>query len=129
LKRAKWIIKDSGKRKVFKSGMVRDTADDKIEYWRIFIGPLLKRYAAHITKGAAKYPDPKPGVPNWTRAVGEEELLRFRDSLARHFFQYMNGELDEDHASAVVFNLNGAEYVKERMKRGKSAVRRKDRRA
>jgi hypothetical protein len=26
--------------------------------------------------------------------------------------QYLRGDVDEDHASAVVFNLNGAEYLR-----------------
>jgi hypothetical protein len=50
------------------------------------------------------------------KASGQEELDRFRASAARHFAQWMAGDTDEDHASAVWFNINGAEYVKERLK-------------
>ena len=42
----------------------------------------------------------------------EEELNRFKASLFRHFIQYMNGETDEDHAAAILFNVQGIEYVK-----------------
>lgn len=109
-------VKDSGERMKFDSGMVRDTAAGKVDWWRVFVGPILERLAVHVTKGAEKYPDIKPGIPNWTLASGEAEFQRFRDSAARHFAQWMRGDRDEDHAAAVVFNLNGAEYVRGRMK-------------
>jgi hypothetical protein len=70
---------------------------------------------AHVTKGAAKYPDVKPGVPNWTLAAGPEEYQRFKDSAFRHFIQWYENERDEDHAAAVLFNINGAEYVRDKM--------------
>jgi hypothetical protein len=110
-----FTIKDSGKRKEFQSGMVRDVTEGKINFWRILTGPMFKRWAIHLTKGAEKYPDIKPGISNWTLASGDEELSRFKDSAFRHFIQWYNGETDEDHAAAVFFNLNGAEYVKEKM--------------
>lgn len=113
---SEYEIKDSGKRLAFDSGMVRDTAEGKLQYWRLLVGPMFKRWAAHVTKGAVKYPDVSPGVPNWTLAAGAEEYTRFRDSAFRHFVAYMDGEVDEDHAAGVIFNINGAEYVKEKMK-------------
>ena len=111
-----FVIKDSGKRAEFSSGMVRDTSEGKTRYHRIADGPMLRRWAAHLTKGAEKYPDVAPGTPNWTLACGEEELARFRESAFTHFMQWYYGEEDEDHGAAVFFNINGAEYVKEKMK-------------
>lgn len=108
-------IKDSGERTEFKSGMVRDITAGKTHFWRILIGPMFKRWAVHLTKGAEKYPDVRPGVSNWTLASGEEELARFKDSAFRHFIQWHQGDVDEDHAAAVFFNINGAEYVKAKM--------------
>ena len=105
-----FTIKDSGKRKEFNSGMVRDIEDDKIDYLLIRDGSMFKRWAIHVTKGAKKY-----ARQNWMKASGEEELLRFKKSASRHFEQWLNGEIDEDHASAVFFNINGAEYVKEKL--------------
>src|SRR5438105_106835 len=95
--------------------MVRDTAADKTDFELIFNGPMAERWAEHLTKGARKYPDVRPGVPNWTLASGEEELVRFRKSAMRHFIQWFRGDEDEDHAAAVLFNVNGYEYVKRRM--------------
>ena len=111
-----FTIKDSGERVAFASGMVRDIASDKIDWHRTADGPMLKRWAVHLTKGKNKYNDVKPGVPNWTLAAGDEEYERFRQSAYRHFMAWFYGERDEDHAAAVIFNLNGAEYVREKTK-------------
>lgn len=106
-----FIIKDSGTREQFSSGMVRDTAADKVDYSLALDGPMFQRLAEHLTKGAKKY-----AKRNWMQAVGQEELDRFKESALRHFLQWFKGDVDEDHAAAVLFNINGAEYVKGRMK-------------
>lgn len=110
-----FVIKDSGKRQEFSGGMVRDTQDGKIDWWRVRVGPMLKRWAIHLTKGNIKYPDVSPGTPNWTLAAGEEEMFRFRASADRHFAQWMDGDVDEDHAAAIYFNVSGYEYCKEKL--------------
>jgi hypothetical protein len=109
-----FAIKDSGERQQFASGMVRDTQGGKTDYWRALDGPMFERWAEHLTKGAVKYPDVAPLVPNWTLAEGAEEIARFKASALRHFLQWFRGETDEDHAAAVFFNINGAEHVKAR---------------
>lgn len=109
-----FIIKDSGERAQFASGMVRDVTTGKVEAHRTLDGPMFDRWAEHLTKGAVKYPDVKPGTPNWTLADGDAERERFRQSAFRHFMQWYRGQTDEDHAAAVFFNINGAEYVKGR---------------
>jgi hypothetical protein len=108
-----FVVKDSGERRSFDSGMVRDTAEGKVNFLSVRFGPMLRRWAAHLTKGREKYPDVTLGVPNWTLAKGLDELLRAKESAARHFEQWLAGERDEDHASAVFFNINVAEYVLE----------------
>jgi hypothetical protein len=110
-----FIVKDSGKRAQFNSGMVRDTTEGKPDFELIFNGPMADRWAAHLTKGAMKYPDPTPGTPNWMLADGQEEMIRFRKSAVRHFRQWLRGDVDEDHAAAVYFNINGFEYVKKKV--------------
>jgi hypothetical protein len=105
-----FTVKDSGQRSEFTTGMVRDVNDGKIKYDLVFDGPLMERYAAHMTAGAMKY-QPR----NWMKAATQEEFERFRESAIRHFFQYIRGDEDEDHFAATVFNLNGMAYVKERM--------------
>lgn len=102
-----FTIKDSGQRAQFDSGMVRDVTEDKVDFSLIFDGPMLARWAKHLTLGAKKY-----DKRNWMKAAGEPELNRFIESAARHFVQWMAGDKDEDHAAAVIFNLNGAEYIR-----------------
>lgn len=108
-KRGDFIVKDSGKRQEFASGMRRDTTEGKPLY-TLIDRKLLKRLAMHLTKGAEKY-----GRENWKLANSQEELDRFRDSAFRHFMQWLDGERDEDHLSAVVFNIWAAEYVQEKL--------------
>lgn len=104
---SEFTIKDSGKRQEFTSGMVRDVADDKVNFSLIADGPMFRRWAVHLTNGAKKY-----AKRNWMKAAGEAEYERFRESAFRHFMQWFYGDEDEDHASAVYFNINGAEYLK-----------------
>lgn len=113
-------IKDSGERQEFEGGMVRDTETGKIDFTNLLLWfePMGTRYAEHLTKGRGKYRDVGEGleqVPNWTLASGWEEYHRYRRSAVRHMKQWLAGEEDEDHAAAVLFNINGAEYVKARM--------------
>lgn len=102
-----YAIKDSGERKQFDGGMVRDTEEGKLDYTLILDGPMLKRWAAHLTKGAKKYE-----ARNWMKAQGEAEMERAKRSLMRHLMQYLDGEVDEDHAAAIFFNINQIEYIK-----------------
>ncbi len=106
-----FVIKDSGKREQFSGGMVRDTADGKIDYTLIRKGPMFERWAEHLRKGAAKY-----GKHNWLKGEGQVELDRAYESASRHFEQWMRGDIDEDHAAAIFFNVNQVEYLKLKMK-------------
>lgn len=106
-----FTVKDSGQREQFSGGMVRDVETDKPDYTFIMDGPMFDRWAEHMTKGAKKY-----GDRNWMKAEGEVELARFRRSAMRHMRQWMRGDVDEDHASAVFFNINAYEWLKAKMK-------------
>lgn len=105
-----FVVKDSGERRQFASGMVRDTDAGKTLWHLVASGPMLQRWAVHLTKGAEKYSE-----NNWMKAEGEAEFNRFRASAFRHFMQWFLGDRDEDHAAAVMFNINGAEYVRDKM--------------
>lgn len=106
-----FITKDSGERQEFKSGMKRDVTTGKILWHLTASGPMLKRWAELLTRGAEKY-----DANNWMKADGNEELNRFKESAFRHFMQWYLNEIDEDHGAAVIFNINGAEYVKDKLK-------------
>ena len=91
--------------------MVRDTSEGKIDYLLVRDGPMYKRWVVHLTQGAKKYTK-----RNWMLANGVEELERFKESAIRHFEQWLEGKTDEDHASAVFFNINAFEYLKRKLK-------------
>jgi hypothetical protein len=103
-------IKDSGARESFDSGMVRDTEEGKLDFSLVLDGPMFKRWAAHLTKGAQKY-----APRNWMKAAGEAEFDRFKRSFLRHVVAYLDGDRDEDHAAAILFNVNGMEYVRDQL--------------
>lgn len=102
-------IKDSGQREQFASGMQRDTTKGKSDPSLVLDGPMFRRWVAHLDAGAVKYQK-----RNWMKAQGPEEYARFKESALRHFLQWWYDERDEDHGAAVFFNINGAEYVRER---------------
>lgn len=119
-------VKDSGERKEFASGMVRDTTTGKARPDLVRDGPMYQRWVNHLTAGAVKY-----AARNWMQAAGAEEYNRFLESADRHFniwitwmLQGINIEdpsnpttepLVEDHAAAIFFNVNGACYVADKM--------------
>jgi len=110
-------IADSGKRITYDSGSMRDPSEGKIKWSRITFGPMMRRWAQHLTTAEAKYPDPSPGYPNFMLIETEEELIRYKESAFRHFMSWFMDETDEDHASAVFFNINGVEIIKDKQGR------------
>ena len=110
-----YTTKDSGKRQEYQSGMRRDTQEGKPDFTLLltelpYNEQLLTRWAELMTRGAEKY-----GRRNWQMANSLEEYDRFKTSAMRHFIQWVTGEDDEDHAAAVLFNINAAEYVKSKI--------------
>lgn len=112
VERAKaYLTKDSGERLAYASGMVRDTQAGKPR-WDLVIPAdqpyaeqFLTRVAELMGRGAEKY-----GDRNWEKGHGAEEYERAKGSALRHFMQWFCGETDEDHAAAVFFNIQQAEY-------------------
>lgn len=98
-------VKDSGKREEYDSGARRDTRAGKGRY--DLVPPVaLKRVAKHYENGAVKY-----GDNNWRLGIPSS---RFMDSLLRHANRYLDGERDEDHLAAVIFNAMAIIYNEER---------------
>lgn len=91
------------------SGMVRDTDEGKPDYTLVY-WPIVTRWAVLMAHAAKT-----KGRDNWRKAHSEDDLVRFRQSAARHFVQWLNGEDDEDHLAGLLFNLGGAEYVKDQL--------------
>ena len=108
----KYETKDSGKRQEYASGMRRDVQDGKPDFTLLLTDlpykeQMLTRFAELMARGADKY-----GRRNWQLANSQEELDRFKASALRHMMQWQSGEDDEDHASAVYFNIMAAERLK-----------------
>jgi hypothetical protein len=101
--------KDSGKRVEYKSGFRRDIQEGKPRFDLIW-APILRRWADLMARGAEKY-----GENNWKKANTEEERMRFKASAFRHFMAWMEEQEDEDHATAVMFNIMADEYMKNKL--------------
>lgn len=109
---AEWTTKDSGQRTHFEGGGQRDSEAGKPRFDLLlpkdvpYRQQVLTRLAALMGRGAEKYED-----RNWEKFADEAAYDRAKSSAFRHFMQWFNGELDEDHAAAVLFNIIAAEYV------------------
>lgn len=99
-----FVTKDSWERKEFSNWFVRDTDNGKLRYDLIPLN-MLERLAWLYTRWMEKY-----GANNRQQARGKEAIDRFKQSAFRHFMQWMNGEDDEDHGMAVVFNVMAYEW-------------------
>jgi hypothetical protein len=82
------------------NGMKREDKNTKHNYLDYFTPQVLDRYAIHMKKGA-----PKHGSANWKKGgYPKEEYLQ---SAMRHLLALWNEEVDEDHASSLMFNVIG----------------------
>ena len=92
-------IKDSGERRQFNTGAVRDMADGKGDMVSVPWESIL-RLSKHYENGAKKYNrfNYRKGIP----------VSSFIDSACRHLAKYQCGWDDEDHLAAAAFNILGA---------------------
>ena len=90
------MIKDSGNRRTFETGAVRDMHEDK---GRMDLLPWMAiiEVSKHCENGAKKY-----GEHNVDKGIPTSSLC---DSAARHLAKYLSGETDEDHLLASAWNL------------------------
>lgn len=92
-------IKDSGERREFETGAVRDMAEGK-GLMVVMPASALLRLSRHYEHGAKKY-----GKFNWQKGI---PVSSFIDSALRHIMKYLDGWDDEDHLAAAAFNILGA---------------------
>ncbi len=90
------MIKDSGNRRTFSTGSVRDMAEGK---GRMDLLPwsAIMEISKHCENGAKKY-----GEHNVDKGIPTSSLC---DSAARHLAKYLAGHTDEDHLLAAAWNL------------------------
>ena len=98
-------IKDSGTRRQFDSGAVRDMQEGK---GRCDLLPAcaILRIARHFEAGAKKYDD-----RNWEKGI---PVGSFIDSAIRHLMKYLDGQVDEDHLCAAGWNILCAMWTEEK---------------
>lgn len=100
------MIKDSGKRREFTTGAVRDMAEGKGDMVSIPWEAIL-RLSKHYEQGAKKY-----ARFNFRKGI---TVSSFIDSAERHLAKYQCGMDDEDHLSAAAFNILGAMLMENTM--------------
>lgn len=90
------IIKDSGERRLFDTGAVRDIQEGK---GRMDLLPwaAVMEISKHCEAGALKY-----GEHNVDKGIPTHSLC---DSAARHLAKYLDGWKDEPHLLAAAWNL------------------------
>ena len=88
-------LPDSGSRREFLTGAVRDVTEMKGTY-HLLPPRAMRALAIHFQRGGVKY---KPR--NWEKGIPLEVFL---DSLIRHAFSILEHSHVEDHAAAVAWN-------------------------
>ena len=98
-------LKDSGHRREFETGAMRDMQEGK---GRCDLLPAcaLIRLSKHYEAGANKY-----SARNWEKGIPISVML---DSGLRHIFKYLDGQTDEDHLVAAAWNILGAMWMEEK---------------
>jgi hypothetical protein len=103
-------VQDSGQRRKFSTGAVRDMHEGKGRY-DLLPPEGIRRIALHFENGAKKY-----GDRNWEKGM---PLTIYLDSALRHIFKILEGLDDEDHAAAACWNMLCFITIQERIEKGK----------
>jgi len=88
-------LPDSGERSEFATGAVRDAMSGK-GLPSLIPPAAIRRLAQRFEDGAAKY-----GRDNWQKGI---PLSRYNDAIIRHTLAAAEGQTDEDHLGAVLWN-------------------------
>lgn len=103
-------IKDSGKRRDFDTGSVRDTDEGK-GAWHLLPFHALLEFARHMREGADKY-----GWRNWEKG---QPVASYLNSAIRHLYEWLAGYRDEPHLRAAAWNIMCALETRELVRRGR----------
>lgn len=103
-----WVTTDSGAMSEHADGVVRDATEGKPAFGLMYpkgvpyAEQLITRVAALYERGGRKY-----GARNWERSCTEDSLAHHEESFLRHVHEfYCDVQDGEDHAAAVVWNVN-----------------------
>lgn len=99
----------------FKTGAIRDTQEGKLDFIECLSYTALNRYILYMTGKKQKY-----GSGNFKKGIPvesyEKSLMRHIDKYMRNKFENGNDEKDQDHLSAMVFNIFGILHEEEMAK-------------
>lgn len=90
------MLHDSGTRREFPTGAVRDISEDKGRY-DLIPWEAIHELALHCEQGAKKY-----GERNCEKGIPTHSLI---DSAMRHLSCYLRGMDDEPHLRAALWNI------------------------
>jgi hypothetical protein len=94
------------KKTKFDTGAVRDSQEGKPDFVETTSFTALLRYAEYMTPKGQKY-----GRGNWRKGIPienyEMSLMRHVNKYFRNKYEGGNDEPEEDHLSAMVFNIFG----------------------
>lgn len=100
------VLKDSGDRRQYESGAVRDRAVGKGRF-DLIPSQAMFRLARHFEAGAIKYSD-----RNWEKGM---PISVYVDAALRHIEKYKDGWNDEDHLAAVLWNIASIMHHEQKM--------------
>lgn len=104
-------ILDSGKRKQFSTGAVRDASGDLKGAFHLVPFDIEMELAIHYEQGAEKY------LPrNWEKGI---PLHQYYDSTRRHAAKAFYGFDDEPHEMAAAWNIFGFRWTYKRIVEGR----------
>jgi hypothetical protein len=100
----------------FDTGAIRDTQEGKEDYVETISYSAFKRYAEYMTGKKKKY-----GAGNFKKGI---PVANYEQSLMRHVQKYFENkyeggtvEVNEDHLSAMCFNIFGIMHEEARLKK------------
>lgn len=97
---------DGGARETLSTGAMREPATGKGRY--DLISPvMMRRLAQHYENGALKY-----ATRNWEKGLDDSRCF---DSAQRHMWQWLSGDVTEDHLAAAIWNLSCLMHYEEHL--------------
>jgi len=103
-------LPDSGDRTQFDTGAVRDAMSGK-GLPSLIPPEAIRRCARRFEDGANKY-----GLHNWMKGI---PLSRYQDTITRHTLAAAEGQTDEDHLGAVLWNAAAWVWTQDEIEAGR----------
>jgi hypothetical protein len=103
-------LPDSGARRLYQTGAVRDASEGKGHFHSIPPG-ALRRVAKRFEDGARKY-----AKDNWMKGIA---LSHYQDSLFRHLLAWAEGDQAEDHVGAILWNASAMDWTETEIAAGR----------